>query len=135
MELRDPENHEAGDSEVRDQRWGGRDRAGGMQVGGVRDGCRQRATQRDGRGREMETSKTQSDINPRRHRKPRPLEKCAQKQRTENAAREEGAERWLAWGFCGLRRCPQLGLGASGGSHRWQGAGSLETITHSPTRT
>lgn len=105
MELRDPENHEDGDTEVRDGTQGRkkarererqcRDRVrDGGEVGPEADAEGQKETLKtQGTIKPSEISETQNNVNLRTHRKTKVPEKWAQKQRTGSTGREEDGER------------------------------------------
>lgn len=141
MELRDPENHEDGDPEVRDGSQGRkRQREAEMQKNGVRD--------RDGEGQGADTerkmeetgnreaSKTQNNANPRRHSKtevPRETDSDTKNgKHRERAGPRAGRAEWgIAWaedvapvGAGGFWWLPQMVVG-----------GLSETITPNPART
>lgn len=145
MELRDPENQEDGDPEVRDGTQGGRerDRQTDKEVDAERNGVGERrgagqgaaaGGRRRSRGTwgNREALETQNDTNPRTHSKTKAPEKGAQEQRMGSPGREEDGERerWVEWkGGEGhvmwVKTQPPSKRGASWGSHRQQRVGSL----------
>lgn len=89
MELRDPENHEDGDPEVRDGRRGkGRQRPEKQSQRQTRGGTVSRCTGNNGRDRETEKRQRPRVTQTQGHTaRLRPLKKWAQKERTKHRMR------------------------------------------------